>query len=422
MTSLYVPFGDFDLPMAQGTRRVAHPMPIAHSHAAAELGMRVRSIEELQRRLAQERKALLHLVNCFAPVQTVQMHLIAAKAHNEVAASIDRKSGPQRRDLATAINDHVVEAKQRLEAVGGIRKSTRRAYASALRGVDAWLRDQSGSHSLDDAALAEYLAVLATEGRSVSAAVQVVAAVRWRAKLEGLALPATKTARALRCYRRAAGAGTGQVRGISWEEADRMCDLAGRRADARGLRDATLIAMASDALLRVSEVSAVHVEDVTFEDDGSARLLVPRSKTDQCGRGTLLFLGPRTARLTREWTEAAGITAGALFRAIHRSGAVAAQGIGPSSVRRVIIDGARAAGIRGRVSGHSLRVGSAQSLAKHGAGLVAMQKAGRWASPDMPARYTRSQAAADGAVACFRYPPHPEKKSKNCLTVQKTGE
>ena len=73
------------------------------------------------------------------------------------------------------------------------------------------------------------------------------------------------------------------------------------------------------------------------------------------------------------------------------------------SVRRVIIQRASAAGIGGRVSGHSLRVGSAQSLAKHGAGLVAMQKAGRWASPEMPARYTRSQAAAEGAVARLRH-------------------
>ena len=50
-----------------------------------------------------------------------------------------------------------------------------------------------------------------------------------------------------------------------------------------------------------------------------------------------------------------------------------------------------------RVSGHSLRVGAAQSLAAAGAGLVQMQQAGRWQSPAMPAHY-----AARGAVATLR--------------------
>ena len=39
---------------------------------------------------------------------------------------------------------------------------------------------------------------------------------------------------------------------------------------------------------------------------------------------------------------------------------------------------AKAAGIEGRVSGYSLRVGSAQSLAAAGVSLVDMQQASRW--------------------------------------------
>ena len=164
-----------------------------------------------------------------------------------------------------------------------------------------------------------------------------------------------------------------------------------------------MIAVASDALLRVSELSNVQVRDVAFEGDGSARLLVRRSKNDRRGRGVLLFLGQRTAQLVREWMAAAKVETGALFRRMHRAGSIAAEGMGIGSVRRVIVRRARAAGLSGRVSGHSLRVGSAQSLARRGAGLVAMQKAGRWVSPDMPARYMRSQAAAEGAVARLRH-------------------
>ena len=118
-----------------------------------------------------------------------------------------------------------------------------------------------------------------------------------------------------------------------------------------------------------------------FPSDGSARLLVRRSKNDRRGRGALLFLGRRTAQLVREWMAAAKVETGALFRRMHRAGSIGAEGMGIGSVRRVIVRRAKAAGVSGRVSGHSLRVGAAQSLARRGAGLVAMQKAGRWVSP-----------------------------------------
>ena len=59
--------------------------------------------------------------------------------------------------------------------------------------------------------------------------------------------------------------------------------------------------------------------------------------------------------------------------------------------------------VAGRVSGHSLRVGSAQSLAAAGAGLVELQEAGDWQAPTMPAHYARHQLAARGAVAKLRY-------------------
>ena len=66
-------------------------------------------------------------------------------------------------------------------------------------------------------------------------------------------------------------------------------------------------------------------------------------------------------------------------------------------------ESAAAVGIEGRVSGHSLRVGGAQSLAAGGASLVEMQTAGRWQSPAMPGHYARGQLAARGAVARVRY-------------------
>ena len=368
----------------------------AHTPFAGEVAERLRAIGELTRRLAEERAALADLLTA--------AHAAAPIAQVESSSAEGGDNGSAAGRFAVVTDSNVAAGERRLAAAGDVSPNTRRTYESALRGLDAWLCERHEGRAANDALLAEYLAVLAAQRRGVSSAVQAVAAAKWRSKRHGGECPVgEKTMQALRRYRRAADAAPGQVRGISWEEADRMRDLAARVGDARGLRDAALIAVASDALLRVSELSSVQVRDVAFEGDGSARLLVRRSKNDRQGRGALLFPGRRTAQLVRQWMAVAKVETGALFRRMHRAGSIAAEGMGIGSVRRVIVRRAKAAGVSGRVSGHSLRVGSAQSLARRGAGLVAMQKAGRWVSPDMPARYTRSQAAAEGAVARLRH-------------------
>ena len=73
------------------------------------------------------------------------------------------------------------------------------------------------------------------------------------------------------------------------------------------------------------------------------------------------------------------------------------------SARRIIKRWAKAAGIEGFISGHSLRVGTAVSLAQPGATLVDMQTAGRWDDPKMPAHYAKAELAERGAVARFFY-------------------
>ena len=102
------------------------------------------------------------------------------------------------------------------------------------------------------------------------------------------------------------------------------------------------------------------------------------------------------------WLTAAGIQEGALFRALTKGGKVRA-GLSARSLRTIIATRSKAAGVPGRVSGHSLRVGSAQSLAAAGASVVKMQQAGRWKSPSMPGQYARKQMAQRGAVARLRY-------------------
>ena len=72
------------------------------------------------------------------------------------------------------------------------------------------------------------------------------------------------------------------------------------------------------------------------------------------------------------------------------------------SVRRIIQERAKAAGVDGFIAGHSLRVGSAVSLAQAGATVVDMQIAGRWKSSQMPAHYAKAELAERGAIARFK--------------------
>lgn len=73
------------------------------------------------------------------------------------------------------------------------------------------------------------------------------------------------------------------------------------------------------------------------------------------------------------------------------------------AVSNRIARAAKAAGLVGRFSGHSPRVGMARDLVASGEGLAAVQVAGRWNSAQMPAHYARGELASRGAVARFHW-------------------
>ena len=193
--------------------------------------------------------------------------------------------------------------------------------------------------------------------------------------------------------------GRGQVEGVRWEQANCAAAVALTGARLKDVRDAALIAVMSDAMLRVSECAALNVEHVDLE---TQTVLIARSKTDQDGQGAVSYLGEPTIVRLRAYCDAGAIHTGPLFRRITKGGRLRDQ-ITARSIRAIVTARARQAGIPGRVSSHSLRIGAAQSLAQKGTSLVEMQQAGRWTSPTMPGRYVRKQVAAHGAVARLRY-------------------
>lgn len=161
----------------------------------------------------------------------------------------------------------------------------------------------------------------------------------------------------------------------------------------------------SDALLRVSEVARVETGEIGRESDGSGHLALPRSKTDQEAEGAVAYLVPATMATLDRWlrTAAAAWTSsgryeGPVFRRVTRSGAVSGHApLTVNAVRAIVRQRAEAVGVNG-ASGHSCRVGSAQSLIERGASTAAVAIAGGWKDPAMVVRYAKAQEAGRGAA------------------------
>jgi integrase len=114
----------------------------------------------------------------------------------------------------------------------------------------------------------------------------------------------------------------------------------------------------SDCLLRISEVVAVDVEDIKGKV-----LAIGSSKTDPEGRGEHLYICDQTRCVLKRYREMGNISGGTVFQRIRRGDHIHNERLTAHSARRIIKQRA-AAGVEGFISGHSLRVGSAVSLAK----------------------------------------------------------
>ena len=276
-----------------------------------------------------------------------------------------------------------------------IAENTLKAYQHALQRLTAWL----SGRTLSDALLANYVTVLHESGKSPATIGQVVAAVKWQLKhqsQETVNFPITQATLA-GIRREGRDRGRGQVDGLIWQDVERVCIYAETEGTLAGLRDAAMIRLMSDCLLRISEVVAVNISDFKANT-----LTVHASKTDQEGTGETLYVCVATRNVLTQYRETAGITRGAVFRHIRRGDHIQPTRLHPHSARRIIKKRAADAGVEGFISGHSLRVGSAVSLAQSGATVVDMQVAGRWKSSQMPAHYARAEMAERGAIARYK--------------------
>ena len=191
-----------------------------------------------------------------------------------------------------------------------------------------------------------------------------------------------------------------QVQGLTWRLRNRLLEAAGNRLI--DIRNRALVGVAYDTLLRRSELVSLRVCDLTEEVDGSATLLVRKSKTDAEGSGAVLYLARDTVLLVRDWLDRSGVARGRLLRSVRKDGSVGER-LPPSQVPRIYKAMARLAGLPAdtvaALAAHSTRVGPVQDMIACGIELPAILQAGRWRSARMVQRYgERLLARRSGAA------------------------
>ncbi len=326
--------------------------------------------------------------------------------------------------------------------------------------LDCWLgwcvREQRAVFPADPEDLVRYLRALEAEGRKPATLARRVASLATIHRLldpdtDAPPTNAPMVRNALRAHRRRKGAAQKQAAPLRFggeldEEARAgarftiAAMLAACPGDVQGLRDAALLSLGYDAGLRVSELTAVTVEDLRVQDDGSALLHLPRSKTDQDAIGAWAWLSADTMRRVAAWRAESGIDHGVLFRRVgvdrrrqrakeaadarwgENDEAAAALLVtytvgdaplsrqGVTAIYRRIAEAAAEAGLVriplaeraaaiAALSTHSLRVGLTQDLFAAGEDGAGIALALRWSSPSTALRYGRQLQVHSGAAA-----------------------
>lgn len=283
--------------------------------------------------------------------------------------------------------------------------NTLRAYLSDWTQFEGWC-DERGIESLPGRpeAVATYLAVLATAGKADSTITRHGAAIAWKHGQDGLVTPQARDGRRV-IAETLAGIRREQRARLSRRKAaitaTQLSAMIGKAAGegSRAIRDRAILALGLAAALRRSELVALELDDVAFEQRG-LKLTLRHSKTDQDGEGQVIavpagkVLQP-VARL-QAWLAVRGNQPGPMFTRIDPQGRMTGEAMSDRSIARLIQKYAALAGIDpATVGGHSLRAGFLTEASRSGATIAKMQEVSRHKKVEVLLGYVRSAELFD---------------------------
>ncbi len=295
------------------------------------------------------------------------------------------------------------------DLAGSVSRSTSATYVRLNKRIRDWLKTE-GLEQLDDTTMAAFVRALEAEGKAPSTIEQFIAAAVFRAKTNNWQSPRGRRTEAAvkRIRREHSSRGRGQSDPLTAEDVTRImaCACAPRpvgrggkyresaeKATARGRIDKAMIGLLFQAGLRVSELLALQWRDIQESMDmpGALLIRVRASKTNQAGDETDIRL------IKNECASAVK----AISAPDVKPEAWVFDGMSKATANYRVKQMAKYAGVEGRITTHSGRIGLASELTRRGASMQEVMLAGNWRSSQMVAHYSAGATAERGAVAKY---------------------
>jgi site-specific recombinase XerD len=267
------------------------------------------------------------------------------------------KTTPAPLDLRKAVE----EARAYVSA--SVPESTQRAYRTDWESFSGWCKQQRlAALPAQSTTVAAYLAARASSVRPGTLR-RALAAIAKAHRMAGHDSPCSSepVPSTIKGIERTAGTATKPKAPATFDAVERMVGTLATNT-LEGVRNRAMLLVGFAGAFRRSELVGVEVSDLAWSDEGVV-VTVRRSKTDQRGQGLtkpIPFVSGRLCAATalRAWLTASGIREGAVFRGMHRSGAVREGPLTPQSVALVLKAACLKAGLDPeQYSGHSLRAG-----------------------------------------------------------------
>jgi len=262
--------------------------------------------------------------------------------------------------------------------------STRKAYRSAIRQFEKW----GGRLPTDSHSLVGYLLSRADKLNPRTLDLHLTAIGQWHL-YQGISNPVSDplVQKSMRGIRRTHGKPKQKAKALSLQHLATLARyLRTQPHSKKKARDLALILVGFFGAFRRSELVAIQVEDLNWEEEGLI-VRLPKSKTDQTGEGlmrALPFGNPEAcpARALRSWLEISGISEGPVFRAINRWDTVQTRQLNPAAINDLLKRLGAACGFEfvGELSSHSFRRGLSTSAAREKVGFELIKKQGGWKS------------------------------------------